>query len=73
MSPALTWVGATALLTMLMWAPCILSLIGQTGLVGAVSDAELATALGAPRARTPVFVASWVCMLVLALVLLGCA
>lgn len=132
MSPELTWVGATALLTMLMWVPYILSLIGQTGLVGAVSDTENATALDAPWAqrakrahanavenlvvfaplaigvhvaglgsgttatacavyfwarlahylvytlgvpwlRTPIFAVSWVCMLVLAFVLLGWA
>jgi len=51
MTPELTWVAATALITMLMWVPYILSLIGQMGLVGVLSDGERGTALQAPWAQ----------------------
>ena len=51
MSPELTWVGATALITALMWVPYILSLVGQMGMADALSDREHATALEAGWAQ----------------------
>lgn len=130
MSPELTWVAATALITALMWVPYILSLIGQMGVAAALADSEHDTALEAawarrakrahanmvenlvifaplaigihlaglgsdttatlcavffyarlahyiiytlavPYLRTPVFAVSWVCLVALAVVLLG--
>ncbi len=38
MTPELTWLTATALITALMWVPYILMLIGQMGLVAALTD-----------------------------------
>ena len=40
MTPELTWVAATALITGLMWMPHILSLIGQMGLMSALGDGQ---------------------------------
>lgn len=51
MSPELTWMAATALITALMWVPYILSLIGQMGVGAALADAEHATPLEAPWAQ----------------------
>jgi len=51
MTPELTWVAATALITMLMWVPYVLSLIGQMGLGGTLSDTEHETQLEAAWAR----------------------
>lgn len=51
MSPELTWVAATALITALMWVPYILSLIGQMGVINALSDGEHDTKLEAAWAQ----------------------
>ena len=51
MSSELTWVAETALITALMWVPYILSLIGQMGVVAALSDGEHATAPAAGWAQ----------------------
>jgi uncharacterized MAPEG superfamily protein len=51
MTPELTWVAATALITMLMWVPYILSLVGQMGVPGAIRDPEHDTPLQAPWAQ----------------------
>lgn len=51
MAPELTWLAATALITMLMWVPYSLSMIGQMGLAGALSDGEHDAQLEAAWAR----------------------
>jgi uncharacterized MAPEG superfamily protein len=51
MSTELTWVAATAFITALMWVPYILSLIGQMGVVAALSDGEHATGVEAGWAQ----------------------
>jgi uncharacterized MAPEG superfamily protein len=51
MSPELTWVAATALITALMWIPYILSLLGQMGVTTALADTEHETQLEAAWAR----------------------
>ena len=45
MTPELTWLTATALITALMWLPYILSLLAQRGIVVALSD---------PQPNTPI-------------------
>lgn len=130
MSPELTWVAATALITALMWVPYILSLLGQVGIAAALADTEHDATLeaawarrskrahanavenlvvfaplaigihlaglgsgttatlcavffysrlahyavytaGVPYLRTPLFAVGWVCVILLALILLG--
>jgi uncharacterized MAPEG superfamily protein len=130
MSPELTWVAATALITALMWVPYILSLLGQVGIAAALADTEHDATLevawarrskrahanavenlvvfaplaigihlaglgsgttatlcavffysrlahyavytaGVPYLRTPLFAVGWVCLILLALILLG--
>jgi uncharacterized MAPEG superfamily protein len=51
MTPELTWLTATALITALMWVPYILSLLGQMGIVPALSDGNHETGLEALWAR----------------------
>jgi uncharacterized MAPEG superfamily protein len=50
MTPELTWLTATALITALMWVPYILVLIAQMGLVGALTETRWARR--AKRAHT---------------------
>ena len=45
MSAELTWLAATALITGLMWLPYILSLMGQMGVMTALSDGNHETGL----------------------------
>lgn len=54
MSSELYWVTATALITALMWVPYILSLLGQFGVMAALSDGNAGTppsAVWAQRAK----------------------
>jgi len=51
MSSELFWVAATALITALMWVPYILSLLGQLGIVAALSDGNAGTAPSAVWAQ----------------------
>ena len=51
MTPELTWLTATALITALMWVPYIVVLIGQMGLAAALTDPHHETEVEARWAR----------------------
>ncbi len=51
MTPELTWLTATALITALMWVPYIVMLIGQMGLAAALTDPHHETGLEARWAQ----------------------
>ncbi|HUS52763.1 MAG TPA: MAPEG family protein [Thermohalobaculum sp.] len=51
MSSELYWVAATALITALMWVPYILSLLGEFGVMAALSDGNAGTTPGAVWAQ----------------------
>jgi len=51
MTPELTWLTATALITGLMWVPYILSLLGQLGVTTALTDGNHESGLDTLWAR----------------------